>query len=222
MTNRIFSLPSGRSVVLKAPSLDALSELHGLKTFFNDRVAKDIEADRIKRDFMIHGMDKFQTSTPQMREFINGNVLIRKQIRPGVVAETPEQFYTESQGETNDSYIPGLALDLRGVRDLFSPQARARLNVLNRLLDPTSHITGTLTPFLYACDKETPPRVIFSNSLDSFNRKAKKLKIGNKPHKNRVATCGSLVDMLKRLSPKHDFHHSNHVSEQPPTKHYMS
>lgn len=190
MTNRIFTLPSGKTVVLKAPSLDALTELHGLKTFFNDQVMKDIEADRIKRQFMIHGVDQLQTSTPQMREFINGNVQVRRQ---------------------------------------------ARHDILGKLFEPGTRIIGTPTPpaitengrymferVMYGCNKVTHPRVTFSNALDSFNRKAKKLKIGNKPHKNRVVTCGNLVDMLKRLSPKHDFQHSNHVSEQPPTKHYMS
>jgi len=197
MTNRIFSLPSGRSVVLKAPSLDALAELHGLKTFFNDRVAHDLKMEQMRRDLMIHGPDHkplsgleyMQQSTPQMREFINGNVLIRKQ---------------------------------------------ARQEILGKLFEPGTRIIGTPTPpaitengrymferVMYGCNKVTHPRVTFSNSLDSFNRKAKKLKIGNKPHKNRVFTCGDLKNALIQLASEHEYQHTNHASDQPLTKHYM-
>ena len=55
MTNRIFTLPSGRQVVLKAPSLDALTELHGLAVFFKDRMAQDMEQERQKKQFLLHG-----------------------------------------------------------------------------------------------------------------------------------------------------------------------
>ena len=189
MTNRIFTLPSGKTVVLKAPSLDALTELHGLKTFFNDQVMKDIEADRIKRQFMIHGVDQLQTSIPQMREFINGNVQVRRQ---------------------------------------------ARHDILGKLFEPGTRITGTPTPpaitengrymferVMYGCNKVTHPRVTFSNALDSFNRKAKKLKASHKPRKNRVLTCGDLKVALAQLSSEHEYRHSNIIDLKPLTKHYM-
>jgi hypothetical protein len=127
----------------------------------------------------LEGTGQLRTSTPQMREWVN--------VQPGFSAETPEQFHTELQNESG-AYIPGLALDTRGVRDILPPQTQARLAVLNELLDPRVRISGIPAPdpmpafgrlvaecMLYAKHNVVHPAVTLSNSLDSFNRKAKKL-----------------------------------------------
>ena len=176
MTNRIFTLPSGKTVVLKAPSLDALTELHGLKVFFNDRVAKDIEAARLdlerhRRDPTLYGIDQLQTSTPQMRVYIN---------------------------------------------------EAARL---------------VLSIPLFEKNDVQHPRDTFAKSLDSFNRKAKKLTIEQNPIlqltplklpkegrdfvSRRVFTCGEAKDALTQLAAEHEYHHSNSASGHPLNKHYI-
>lgn len=188
MTNRIFSLPSGRKVVLQSPDLDTLSELHEMKL-------------RVMNSNPLLGLESLQTSTPRMRDFITDAVhepgiaitrrepsyFNRKAELSKYPAETPEDFRTELARESA-AYIPGLALDVRGIKDIISPQIQARLKVISRLLDPDTNIIGTpkklsvnpaFTAFLeerqYTTRGLTHPRDTFSNSLDSFNRKAKKL-----------------------------------------------
>jgi hypothetical protein len=168
MTNRIFSLPSGRKVVLQSPDLDTLSELHEMKL-------------RVMNSNPLLGLESLQTSTPRMRSWMS------TQHPPGYFAETPEEFETELRGEPKE-FIPGLTLDTRGVKDILSPQTHARLAVLNMILGPRVCIAGIPTPdpmpafgrmlreiMMYSKNDLNHPAVTLGNSLDSFNRKAKKL-----------------------------------------------
>lgn len=188
MTNRVFTLPSGRTVVLKAPSHDVLSELHGLKVFFVDRTAHDLKMEQMRRDLMVHGPDhkplsgleQMQTSTPQMREFINDSVLIRKQARQEIL---------------------GTLFD-PGTKIIGTPKELSVNPAFTALLEERQYSTRGLTH----------PRDTFSNSLDSFNGKAKKLKIRHKPDRNRVLTCGGLRGMLSQLKA------SNPTAEMVPAK----
>jgi hypothetical protein len=121
------------------------------------------------------GMAALRRSTPQMRDWMRGQS----------VAQTPEDFETELRSEPRE-YVPGLVLDTRGVKDILNPQTQARLGVLKALLDPAVRVTAVAyaapayTPefrelLMYRFNKVTHPSVTLGNSLDSFNRKAKKL-----------------------------------------------
>jgi hypothetical protein len=223
--NRVFTLPSGRKIQLQDIDLETLTELHGMKLItlgslprFPTGASGNTGS---KPDVAIYNgpafrRELFRTSTPAMRR---------------LVAETPEDFYAEASTEP---YVIGLSLDLSDVEDVADPCVQARIAVLNHILEPGVRVTGTLavdpmpefvrdllSRAAFDTNKVEHPTVTLGNALDSFNRKAGKLKIRNKPDKNRVFTCGDLVDTLKRLSSEHEYQHSNHVSEQPLTKHYM-
>lgn len=128
------------------------------------------------------GMTALRRSTPQMHNWVE-----LQNLPAEFVSETPEQFRTELQSEPRE-FIPGLELDTRGVKDVLSPQTQARLAVLKSILNPHVSIRGIpitdpMPAFgrlvaecaLYLKYGICHPAVTLSNSLDSFNRKAKKL-----------------------------------------------
>lgn len=256
MTNRIFTLPSGATVVLKAPSLDALTELHGLKVFFKDRVAKDVEAARLnlekhRRDPTLYGIDQLQTSTPQMRDFINDSVEHRKRVRLDILDKlldpATKVIGTPIPATINVprllALLPGkLSPDLerRQAEHLEKLMATGTVSLkVEEVLLPEvlEAVQLVFSAVLFEEEGAQHPRDTFAKSLGSFNRKAKKLTIEQNPIlrltplklpkegrdfvNRRVFTCGDLRDALVQLSSEHEYRHSNLADLQPLTKHYM-
>ena len=95
MTNRIFTLPSGRQVVLKAPSLDALTELHGLAVFFKDRMAQDMEQERQKKQFLLHGQINAPRLLALAPDVVSPEVQQRQQLHLDSIMDTQRSLKIE-------------------------------------------------------------------------------------------------------------------------------